>query len=150
MAKRLFRIAILMILLPLLTAGALFSLVCFREEPGTSEYGLYTFERELALPNGKNVSFFESGDPYYHYYHDKEGFLLLKEEGELFYAVNDNGRPVSSGVRYTAPQLMINNVDKMTGGEVDLNNNPDLLTDYPVLEECEPQPIYYAGGTGTA
>lgn len=149
MVKRLFRIGILMILMLLFIAGALFSMVSFRVQQGTTEYGLYTFERELTLPDGKTVSFFESGDPYYHYYHDKDGFLLLKEEGELFYAVNHNGRPVSSRVRYTAPKLVVNNVEKMTGDEVDLKNNPDLMTDYPVLEECEPLPVYNAGGAGT-
>jgi M6 family metalloprotease-like protein len=149
MVKKRIKIGILLIILPIIGVSALISLASFDIQPGTTEYGLYTFEREMTLPNGKTVSFYESGDPYFQYYHDKDGFILLKEDGQLYYAQNDNGRPVSSGVRYTAPQIIINKVEKMLPEDVNLTENPDLLTEYPVLEECEPDPVYNADSTGT-
>jgi len=146
MSKRLIKIGILMIILPLFAVTAFFSFASFKAQAGTTEFGLYTFERELTLVNGKTVSFFESGDADYRYYHDKNGFILLKEDGALYYAVNENGRPVSSGIQFTAPQLVVNNVEKMVGEEVDLSENPDLLTEYPVLNGYEPEPVYNEGG----
>ncbi len=115
---------------------------------GEEIFGKYTFHRELEI-NGKNVSFFESGDEYFRYYHDEEGYVLVKKDGGLFYAENNNGRPAPTNVSVTAHDYRINNLEKMGGWDVDFAEHPDLLTSYetPGAEVVEKAPLYAAASS---
>ena len=105
--------------------------------PPNYDYGFYTFEREMTLNTGETVTFYESGDEDFRYYHDDDGYVLIRdnEAATLEYAVNSNGRPEASGVSYAAGDEAIAEVAKMTVNDVDLENNPDLYTDYPTLSD---------------
>jgi|AGTN01.1.fsa_nt_gi Bacterial surface proteins containing Ig-like domains len=124
-----------------LIAGAL---IPAEKECGASYLGRYTFERE-AVVNGKTVEFFESGDERFHYIHDKDGFILLREESGIFYARNECGAPVSSGVSIDAPRYKIDALDKMTAAEIDFESNPDLISDYETITS---EPLLSAPGGG--
>ena len=105
--------------------------------PPNYDYGFYTFEREMTLNTGETVTFYESGDEDFRYYHDDDGYVLIRdnEAATLEYAVNFGGRPTASGVSYAAGDEAIAEVAKMTVNDVDLENNPDLYTDYPTLSD---------------
>lgn len=134
------KIRIIFLVLPLLLTAMIFCSLLYADNGGGTDYfGCYTFERELALPDGKVAKFFESGDQYFHYYHDAEGFVLVKKDGELYYAQNENGRPMPSSQRYTAP--LQGSFPKMLASEIDLLGNSDLLTEYPVGEDSRPQAL---------
>ena len=79
------------------------------------DYGLYTFEREMSV-DGKTVSFYESGDEYFRYSHDADGYILIADRvnNTLTYAVSDAGAPVSSGVSAAADADAIAAVPKIT------------------------------------
>ena len=64
-----------------------------------TDYGFYTFERQSEY-NGTVLEFYESGDESFRYYHDENGYVLLRdtETGAVNYAVSDGGSPVDSGV----------------------------------------------------
>ena len=49
--------------------------------------------------------------------------------------MNFGGRPTASGVSYAAGDEAIAEVAKMTVNDVELENNPDLYTDYPTLSD---------------
>ncbi len=97
-------------------------------EEGTTNLGTYTFDRTMVI-EGETVYFYESGDTSYHYSHDSDGFILIRDEDSLTYATNVNGVPVSSGVSYTASSYAISRVDKMTVEEIDFVNNSYLYMD---------------------
>lgn len=115
--------------------------------------GTYTFEKTMTLSDGSVAEFFESGDEYFKYSHDADGFLLIRdnERGTLEYAVNDNGRPISSGVSFNASAREINSVPKMVADEVDLEANSDLLISYETddMQEVVIEPLFGSGTTGT-
>lgn len=115
--------------------------------------GTYTFNRTMTLSDGTVAEFFESGDEYFKYNHDADGYLLIRdnESGTLEYAVSDNGRPVSSGVSFNASAREIDSVPKMVADEVDLENNPDLLISYETddMQEVVIEPLFGSGATGT-
>ena len=83
--------------------------------PPNYDYGEYTFEREMVV-DGKSVSFYESGDERFRYYHDSEGYILIadRQNNTLTYAVDDGGAPVSGGVSVTASEKEIAAVPKIT------------------------------------
>ncbi len=115
------------------------------------DYGFYTFEREMTLNTGEKVAFYESGDADFRYYHDEDGYILIRDNGAatLEYAVNANGRPVAGGVSYAADAETVASVAKMTVNDVDLENNPDLYTDYtPTSDEIYIEPPL-AGNAGS-
>ncbi len=86
------------------------------------EYGDFTFLREMELASGQTAYYYESGNEYYSYAHDGDGYLLVKDEdkGTLDYAVNEGGKPVSSGVSYASSPTDVSKVAKMQIGEMDL------------------------------
>jgi M6 family metalloprotease-like protein len=55
---------------------------------------------ELIRPNGEKLNLFASGDEFYHWVHDENGFTVIRDEqsGELYYAVKDGDKLVSSGL----------------------------------------------------
>lgn len=109
---------------------AVVAIMCFSvhfERNGTIEagllrtdynYGEFTFLREMELSSGEKAYYYESGNEYYSYLHDNEGYVLLKDENEgtLEYAVNEQGKPVSSGVSYADGGR---GVVKMLASEID-------------------------------
>ena len=80
-----------------------------------TDYGFYTFERQSEY-NGTVLEFYESGDESFRYYHDENGYVLLRdtETGAVNYAVSDGGSPVDSGVSVGANAADIAAVPKMT------------------------------------
>ena len=123
-----------------MTAILVCSLFSFQGKKGAGYFGVYTFQREIVRADGSRVEFYESGDKYFSYCHDKDGFILIREGDELYYAYNDNGRPVASDVRYGQKGLAALTAPRMLASEIDFDSNPDLLTDYPVDEEFHRPP----------
>ena len=118
-------------------------------EPNTN-YGTYTFSRSMELNDGENVRFYESGDNYFRYYHDENGYILIRdyENNTLEYAVNNGkGRPVASGVSYNASEFIIKNTPKMTALDIDFSSNQDLLMEYPISDDVDVMPLYSGGTT---
>lgn len=115
-----------------------------------TNYGTYTFMRSMELNDGEIVYFYESGDEYFRYYHDKDGYVLIRdyENNTLEYAVNNGeGRPIASGVSYNANEFIVKNTPKMTALDIDFNSNQDLLTTYPISDEVNVMPLYDGGTT---
>ena len=83
------------------------------------DYGLYTYERS-SLCRGEELRFYESGDESFRYYHDEEGYVLLRdfETGAVNYAYSDGGYPIDSGVSIGASAAEIASVPKMTGADL--------------------------------
>lgn len=141
--KHALKISLLIIFLVALASAVLLTSLNRGEIPqqGNKDYGTYTFKRSMTLASGETVSFFESGDGSFRYYHDADGFILIRDydKNTLEYAVNDgSGRPVSSGVSYTADSKKIKSVLKMTLLDIDFENNSDLLETYASVAEVEP------------
>ncbi len=129
------------------------SLVVADSEEEDISFGQYTFKRTMLLSDGTTAEFFESGDEYFKYSHDADGYVLLRDNDALTleYAVNQDGRPVSSGVSFNACARDIEAVPKMTAGDIDLEANPDLLISYEGdnLEEVEIEPLFGSDMSGT-
>ncbi len=87
------------------------------------DYGEFTFLREMQLSSGQRAYYYESGDEYYSYLHDSDGYVLLKDEenATLEYAISNGGIPVSSGVSY-ADGDKLDNALKMQIGDVDTSS----------------------------
>ena len=83
------------------------------------DYGLYTYERS-SLCRGEELRFYESGDESFRYYHDENGYVLLRnfETGAVNYAYSDGGYPIDSGVSIGASAAEIASVPKMTGADL--------------------------------
>ena len=113
-------------------------------------FGKYTFEQEMTLYNGEKAYFYESGDQDFRYAHDANGYILVRnnENATLEYAVNQNGRPVASGVSFLSSAKAVKNLPKMVLSDVDLDLNPDLLTDYEYddAEVIETKPLLATNG----
>ena len=82
------------------------------------DYGLYTYERS-SLCRGEELRFYESGDESFRYYHDEEGYVLLRDftDGSVNYARSDGGVPVDSGVSVGASPENVAAVPKMTAAD---------------------------------
>lgn len=78
-------------------------------------YGTYTFVRNSEY-DGEILEFYESGDEAFRYYHDENGYVLLRnfETGAVNYAYSDGGYPIDSGVSLGADAARIATVEKMT------------------------------------
>lgn len=78
-------------------------------------YGTYTFVRNSEY-DGEILEFYESGDEAFRYYHDENGYVLLRnfETGAVNYAYSDGGYPIDSGVSAGADAARIATVEKMT------------------------------------
>lgn len=119
--------------------------MCYPDSAVSSEpfydFGTYTFEREMTL-DGAEVTFYESGDEYFSYAHDENGYILIADRvrGTLTYAVSSDGVPVSSGVSAAASAEEIGAVAKMT--------YLDLSAEY-VNAVIDAEAVY-AGGSGVA
>ena len=114
------------------------------------DYGEFTFLRDMKLASGKTAYYYESGDEYYSYAHDNEGYVLVKDEdkGTLEYAVNDGGKPVSSGVSYGSEPSELSKIVRMLGNDIDLSH-PEVQEGAQGLEGMtviETEPVL-AGGT---
>ncbi len=120
-------VAFALIIIVLIASLAVASF-CVEGQQGTTNVGQYTFDRQMDI-DGETVYFYESGDTRYHYSHDSNGFILIREQDSLTYATNVGGVPVSSGVSYTASDFAINRVEKMTVEEIDFENNSYLYMD---------------------
>ena len=113
--------------------------------------------------DGEKVSFKESGDEKFRYYHDENGNVLIREDDSLTYAtLNDDGKVVSTGVSVTSTETK---TETITVGDINLSLNPGflgkedrastnggLVTTYgdnneEITEEVSQQPLL-AGSTG--
>lgn len=125
-------------------------------------FSKYTFERSMEI-DGEKVSFKESGDEKFRYYHDENGNVLIREDDSLTYAtLNDDGKVVSTGVSVTSTETK---TETITVGDINLSLNPGflgkedrastnggLVTTYgdnneEITEEVSQQPLL-AGSTG--
>ena len=88
------------------------------------DYGEFTFLREMELASGKTAYYYESGNEYYSYAHDNEGYVLVKDEdkGTLEYAVNEGGKPSPSGVSYGSDAKALSKIVRMLGSDIDLSH----------------------------
>lgn len=94
------------------------------KQGNVDSFGKYTFERSAEI-EGKKVSFKESGDEKFRYYHDSDGNMLLRDENSITYATLSSGKVVSSGVS------IIENgegVEKITPNDIDFSINKELLS----------------------
>ncbi len=58
---------------------------------------------KVTTSTGEVVEIYKHGDEHFHYITDKDGNVLVMDaSGDLYFAVNSAGAPVSSGVRYSA------------------------------------------------
>ena len=147
-------------LLAIIVVATVFALDIQRENGGIASqrvalnkdvyFGKYTFEQEMTLYNGEKAYFYESGDQDFRYAHDANGYILVRnnENATLEYAVNQNGRPVASGVSFLSSAKAVKNLPKMVLSDVDLDLNPDLLTDYEYddAEVIETKPLLATNG----
>jgi M6 family metalloprotease-like protein len=82
-------------------------------------YGAYQTDVpiELERPNGTAVSAFVTGDEFYHWVHDANGFTIIRDEtsGELYYAKYTNGK--------LTPTNLIPGVDDPAKGGLSPNIN---------------------------
>ena len=99
------------------------------------DYGEFTMLKEMKLSSGKTAYYYESGDEYFSYAHDSEGYVLVKDEerGTLEYARNEQGKPVQSGVSYGATSIELSKIAKMQGSDIDLTN-PEVQNEAKGLE----------------
>ncbi len=101
--------------------------------------GPYTYAQEIVEGDGNVAEVYASGDQYYNYLHDENGFILERaSDGNLYYAISDNGRPVASSVRYGSSQYLVNSIDKIGYDDVDFQAHPDLLNSYYTTATSEP------------
>ena len=128
---------LIVVALAIVTACAVYSFALTTpaavvSSPPNYDYGFYTFDREMTLASGETVYFYESGDEDFHYNHDEDGYILIRDNdaATLEYAINVNGRPTASGVSYAADDKAVANVAKMTVNDVDFEANADLCSDY--------------------
>lgn len=92
--------------------------------------GKYTFERSMVFGSGKVAHFYESGDEYFRYCHDENGYVLIRdvENETLTYGMLVSGRLISSGISFFASPQEVNGVDKVIATEIDFTLNPTLVT----------------------
>ena len=57
-----------------------------RLSPQGEIVGKNTFRQTMVQADGVTVEFFASGDQYFNYLHDKDGYILLRHNGYLVYA----------------------------------------------------------------
>ncbi len=93
--------------------------------------GKNTFTQTMVEADGNEANFFASGDEKFNYLHDKDGYILLRDNGYLVYARNDEGRPQPTKVRYAAGAERINSLQKMVYSDINFSANPDLIAQYP-------------------
>jgi len=128
-------IALIVLLASVVTLGAISyvknnSLPTLSLDVPADEFGKYTFERTMTFDNGRIAEFFESGDEYFRYCHDEQGFVLIRDNNNktLTYGTLSDGVLISSGVSFFATEQEINLVDKLTASEIDFSLNPSLVT----------------------
>ncbi len=134
-----------------ITAIAIMAGAFFIEQ--TPEYikGPYTYEQELVEADGSVVRAYASGDQYYNYLHDKDGFILTYgEDGNVYYAVEKGGRPTPSNVRYTSPEYLVNSLEKMGYDDIDFGANPELVNSYYDADTVESAPLLSSASSTTA
>ncbi len=101
--------------------------------------GPYTYEQEVVQGDGTVANVYASGDQYYNYLHDEDGFILTKGgDGNLYYAVEKDGRPTPSSVRYNSPKYLVNSIVKMGYDDIDFDANADLLNSYYTTADSQP------------
>lgn len=93
--------------------------------------GKNTFTQTMVEADGNEVNFFASGDEKFNYLHDKDGYILLRDNGYLVYARNDGGRPQPTNVRYADRAERVESLQKMVYSDINFAANPDLITQYP-------------------
>lgn len=96
----------------------------------TEIYGRNTFTQEFLQADGTVVNYYASGDEYFHYIHDKNGYILMQEDGYIVYASDDDGRPMPTAVRYDGSEDSISRLRKMSYRDINFEKNPDLYIDY--------------------
>ena len=133
--KQYIYIALILLLASVMTLGAISyvknnSLPTLSVDVPTEEFGKYTFERKMTFENGLVAEFFESGDEYFRYCHDEQGFVLIRDNtnNTLTYGTLADGVLISSGISFFASEEEIGLVDKLTASEIDFSLNPELVT----------------------
>ena len=133
--KQYIYIALFLLLASVMTLGAISyvknnSLPTLSVDVPTEEFGKYTFERKMTFENGLVAEFFESGDEYFRYCHDEQGFVLIRDNtnNTLTYGTLADGVLISSGISFFASEEEIGLVDKLTASEIDFSLNPELVT----------------------
>ncbi len=132
--KKKAKITYIAILTLFILALAFFAMEGFEDRrlsPQGEIVGKNTFRQTMVQADGVTVEFFASGDQYFNYLHDKDGYILLRHNGYLVYAKEKNGRPMPSSVKYTDSREKIDALDKMVYSDIDFSLNPDLITEYP-------------------
>lgn len=97
----------------------------------TEIVGKNTFKQTMVEADGSVAHFYATGDQYFNYLHDENGYILLRDNGYLVYATNRNGRPTPTPIRYKDHRQKILALQKMTVSDIDFAKNPDLITSYP-------------------
>ncbi|MDR0696945.1 MAG: M6 family metalloprotease domain-containing protein [Christensenellaceae bacterium] len=97
----------------------------------TTDFGLYTYDRHFLI-DGIDYNILQSGESDFQYYHDTNGFVLLKESNGIYYATLDNaGRVISSGVDIIkSSNLKIAAVNKITRYQIDTVKNSEFVLEY--------------------
>ncbi|MDR0752397.1 MAG: M6 family metalloprotease domain-containing protein [Christensenellaceae bacterium] len=98
---------------------------------GNSEFGTYTYERSFTI-NGSHYEILQSGESNFQYYHDINGFVLLKESTGIYYAtLNNDGKVVSSGVDVQgATKWEIARINKITRNDINVAKNAEFAYEF--------------------
>ena len=65
---------------------------------------LFNVPTTVTQPDGTVLELYSSGDEFFNYIHDANGFLIMKnDEGWYVYAQEENGRPVATRAVVGAP-----------------------------------------------
>lgn len=107
----------------------------------------YTFARSLETDNGE-VTFYESGDSVRKFCHDQAGRILIREESKITYALNENGKCVSSGISYPAQEKVANSVATYAE-DIDWEKNPDWCIEEEVEDGVSNEPLLGTDFQGT-
>ncbi len=128
--------------------GVLFAAFLLLVSPRAAAAPLRDVPVNLEQPDGNQVSFFASGDEYFHYYHDASGFLITQDEGGWYvYAKAEGGRPApTSYIVGRAGAKARAMPTAMTYEDIDFEKNPDLRHDEL---EMEREPFLQGGGAST-
>lgn len=104
--------------------------------------------RTLEQPDGTTIECFVSGDEYFHYLHDMDGNMIMKNEdtGEYVYAKIENGEPTVSESRATrniaAENPMLRYILKQEKGNVTEKITYEDIPEEYLDEVYESSPLY--------
>lgn len=104
--------------------------------------------RTLEQPDGTTIECFVSGDEYFHYLHDMDGNMIMKNEdtGEYVYAKIENGEPTVSESRATrniaAENPMLRYILKQEKGNVTEKVTYEDIPEEYLDEVYESSPLY--------